>query len=358
MKTPEFYDWNRTFTYGTADIVMVIASRGKGKTYGLRKQFVNDGKKGFNFVEIVRHKSELHGDAAIQHGYFDKLSADPDFKDILLKTQGVRAYMAKVPEDGKKPEWRVFGYFVALTEAQELKKRTFVNVKRLLMDEAILERDNRYKRYLPGEFEKLASIVDTVTRERSDDASVKPTLYLLGNACDITNPFFIRFGITGEPKRGYSWHMGKRVLLHYEDDEGYAAGKASGTVAGRMLAGSDKGRENIENRFTESNGHEFARKTPNAKLQFILAYGARKYGVWLDLSEGYYYITDKAPESEGVQVYALTNSDMRPNYILIQMVRKQLQGLADLFYMGCVKYDNEQTRAAFLKMLDVLGIKY
>ena len=355
---PKYYDWQKTFSYGDADIVIVVGNRGYGKTYGIRKQFIKDAKKGYKFVEIVRHKNELKGDAAIQHGYFDKLSTDDEFKDVLLKTQGVRAYMAEIPKEGDKPKWQVIGYFVAMTEAQELKKRTFTNVKRILLDEGLLERDNQYKHYLPNEYERLANIIDTVTRERSDNQSVKPTLYILGNAVDITNPIFARLGITKEPKRGYSWYANKHVLLHYVSDDEYAKGKMEGTVAGRMLAGTKQGLENVENRFSLSNEHEIANKTPNAKLQFTIAYENRKYGVWLDLSQGYYYITGKAPDLPDIPVYALTNDDMKPNYIMIQMVRKQLQGIANLYYMGIIKYDNEQTRNTFLKVLSVLGIKY
>ena len=355
---PNYYPWESTLTR-SADIVMVIGARGYGKTYGLRKQFIRDAMKGFRFVEIVRHKTQLKGDDAIQHGYFEKLEQDPEFAGkILLKTQGVRAYMADIPQDEKaKPEWRCIGYFVAITEAQALKTRTFTNVKRVLLDEAVLERDNPYKRYIPNEFQKVASIIDTVSRERADDDSLKPTLYLLGNAVDITNPYFAHFGIVKEPKEGYSWHCNKNVLVHYIQDERYSHEKLTGTVAGRMLAGSSSANENVANRFQTLGASSIARKTPNAKLQFIVAYSGRRYGVWLDASEGYYFITGNEPERPEVQAFALENSDMRPNYVMIQAVRKQLQGLADLYYLGIIKYDNEQTMQAFLKVLNVLGVR-
>ncbi len=356
---PTYYPWNETLTRGNADIVMVIGARGYGKTYGLRKQFIRDALKGFRFVEIVRHKAQLKGDDAIQHGYFEKLEQDPEFKDrILLKTQGVRAFMADIPKDEKaKPEWRCIGYFVAITEAQALKTRTFTNVKRILLDEAVLERDNPYKRYIPNEFQKVASIIDTVSRERADDNSLKPTLYLLGNAVDITNPYFAHFGITREPKEGYSWHCRKTVLLHYIQDEAYSSGKLSGTVAGRMLAGSKSAHENVDNRFQVAGSGVISRKTPNAKLQFIVASSGHRYGVWLDTSEGYYFITGNEPERPEVQTFALENSDMQPNYVMIQAVRKQLQGLADLYYLGIIKYDNEQTMQAFVKVLSTVGVR-
>lgn len=355
---PRYYPWASTLTRGNADIVMVIGARGYGKTYGIRKQFVKDALKGYRFVEIVRHKAQLKGDDSIQQGYFDKLSLDEEFEGkILLKTQGMRAYMANIPPEGSKPDWKLIGYFVAITEAQTLKTRTFSNVKRILLDEAILERDNPHKRYIPNEFQKVASIIDTVSRERADDDSLKPTLYLLGNAVDITNPYFAHFGITKEPKEGYSWHCRKTVLVHYIQDDDYSQSKLSGTVAGRMLAGSSSANENVDNRFQLADSGIIGKKTPNAKLQFIVAYSNRRYGVWLDMSEGYYYITGREPERADVQTFALENSDMRPNYVMIGAVRKQLQGLADLYYLGIIKYDNEQTMQAFLKVLSVLGVR-
>lgn len=357
---PDYYPWNETLTRGNADIVMVIGARGYGKTYGLRKQFIRDALKGFRFVEIVRHKTQLKGDDAVQNGYFDKLAQDPDIlkENIMLKTQGVRAYMARKPEKADdKPKWELIGYFVAITEAQTLKMRTFSNVKRILLDEAILERDNPYRRYIPNEWAKVASIVDTVSRERADDDSLKPTLYLLGNAVDLTNPYFAHFGIVREPKEGYSWHCNKTVLVHYVQNAEYSSAKLKGTVAGRMLAGSASAGENVDNRFRTIDSGAIGKKTPNAKLQFIVAYSGRSYGVWLDLSEGYYYITGTAKESANVPIYALTNSDMRPNYVMIQAVRKQLQGLADLYYLGIIRYDNEQTMNAFMKVLSTVGVR-
>lgn len=357
----EYYDWGKTLSFASgADGVIVNTARGMGKTFGLRKQFIRDGKKDLRFVEVVRTKNELKGDAAIQHRYFDKLELDPDFEDLIFKVQGVHAFFADKPKKNKKPDWYLFGYFVAMTDEQQIKKRSneFVNVKRILLDEAILSRTNPYIRYLPREYDIFAGIIDSVTRQRSDVQGITPQWYCLGNALDITNPYYIRYGITKEPKDGYTWLDNKHVLLHYIKGGEYSAEKATGTVAGRMLNGSVSGQQNIFNEFFTPNEHEIANKTPNAKLQFTIAYENKKYGVWLDLSQGYYYITGKAPDMQDVPIYALTNDDMKPNYIMIQMVRKQLQGIANLYYMGIIKYDNEQTRNAFLKVLSVLGIKY
>ena len=66
----KYYNWEKTLSYA-ADVTMVVASRGRGKTYGLRKQCIKDHiKDGSTFVEICRFRSEL---SPIMDGYFARL---------------------------------------------------------------------------------------------------------------------------------------------------------------------------------------------------------------------------------------------------------------------------------------------
>ena len=53
----DYYDWGTTLSYD-ADVTQVVTLRGKGKTYGLRKQFVKDFLKDESrFVEVCRFKT-------------------------------------------------------------------------------------------------------------------------------------------------------------------------------------------------------------------------------------------------------------------------------------------------------------
>ena len=153
----DFYDWNKTLSYD-ADVTMVIGARGIGKTFGLRKQCIKDFlRDGSRFVEITRYNNELSG---VSDGYFNRLSSLPDFSDYVFKSDARYAYIADKDETKKKPEWKLIGYFVSLSSAQRMKKRTFDHVRRLIFDEAILERSDRYHRYLPNEFGTLANLVE------------------------------------------------------------------------------------------------------------------------------------------------------------------------------------------------------
>ena len=152
-----FYDWNDTLAYD-ADVTMVVGSRGIGKTYGIRLQAIRDHiKNGYNFVELVRYKSELSG---VSSGYFDRITSNNEFPDKIFQTANNMAFIADKPEGDEKPNWELCGYFLALSQHQQIKKRTFDKVKRIIFDEAILDKTDRYHHYLPREFSVVANVVN------------------------------------------------------------------------------------------------------------------------------------------------------------------------------------------------------
>lgn len=357
----DYYDWHKTLSYN-ADVTMVVGARGIGKTYGLRKQCISDFlKHGWRFVEIVRYKKEL---SKVSDGYFDKLSNDPDFRDYVFRTDTRYMYIAEntegeTDETGKsvKPQWRTIGYFAALTDGQTEKKRTYANVRRLIFDEAILERADRFHRYLPNEFVTLANLVDTASRERADTDGVQPRVYLLGNACDITNPYFMRYGVGTDLEYGYRWYDGKTFLLHYVKDDDYAREKMSGTVAGRMLSMSSGGAIASMNEFQTVNTQFVSPKPKRARFSFGIVCNGREYGIWHDYSEGFVYVTEGIPRGKESRTYTLTLADSRTNYMMATRLSKVMQSFQQMYWAGIVFYNDVQTKADFQEILNMFGVR-
>jgi hypothetical protein len=356
-----FYDWHKTFTYD-ADVTMVIGARGIGKTYGLRKQCIKDFmKNGWRFVEVCRYKKEL---SHVSDGYFDRLGNDDDFKGKLFKTDTRYMYVADdvsgdTDEKGRpvKPEWHVMGYFFALTDGQQQKKRTFNNVRRIIFDEALLERSDRYHRYLPNEFAALANCVDTVSRERADNDSTPPRLYLLGNACDIANPYFSRYGVGTDLSYGYRWYGGKRLLLHYVRDDEYSKEKMQGTVAGRMMGFDNGGSVASLNQFETMSSDFVKPKPPRAKFTFGIVCNGRRYGIWTDYTEGWVHVTETIPHGMDSKTYTLTAADARVNYIMAQHLDRVMQGFMKMYWAGIVCYEDLQTKMDFQEILTLFGVR-
>lgn len=358
---PRYYDWHKTLSYN-ADVTMVVGARGIGKTYGLRKQCILDFiKHGWKFVEIVRYKKEL---SRVSDGYFSKLSRDTAFKKYVFRTDARYMYIAENVEGEKdekgkqvKTNWKICGYFAALTDAQMEKKRTYDNVRRLIFDEAILERADRFHRYLPNEFATLANLVDTASRERADTVGVQPRVYLLGNACDIANPYFARYNVGTDLQYGYRWYDHKSFLLHYVKDDEYAKEKMSGTVAGRMLALSSDANVASANEFQTVSTEFVYPKPKRAKFSFGIILNGKRYGVWTDTTEGFVHVTDSIPKGMEKRTYTLTMADSRTNYIMATRLSKVMQSFQQFYWAGIVFYENVQVKSDFQEVLQLMGVR-
>lgn len=359
IQMPSFYDWEKTLSYD-ADVTMVVGARGVGKTFGLRKQFIRDWKKDESrFVEVVRYKNELSG---VSDGYFGRLEELAENENYIFKTDTRYAYIANKPkgfdDEERKPkiDWHIIGYFIAMTDAQKHKKKTFKKVRRIVLDEAIIDRADRYHNYLPNEFATLADIVDTVSRERADVESVRPRIYLLGNACDFGNPYFGHYGVTSDLKFGYRWYAGKTFLLHYVDADEYASEKLKGTVAGRMLAGSDAGKVSAMNQFMGLSSDFVEKKPKNAKFMFAIRFNGDYFGVWVDYMNGFYYVSEKVP-NDARSIYYFSNEDAHVNYIAARRTSRLFQSFAEVYYMGCIRYESIELKRRFYDVLRCFGIR-
>lgn len=351
-----FYDWQSTFSRQTGsqgEFCIVIGGKGIGKTFGLRKQCVNDFLKGgYRFVELCRTKDECK---AVMVGYFDRLQDCGFFRDYVFKTEKGAGYVALKPVDeNDKPNWKLCCYFVALTVFQREKKRTYSNVKRVIFDEAIIDSKDRYHRYLPNEFFILANILDSIFREQPSDKPIY-RVYLLGNSCNLVNPYLQHLGVNKPPEYGYSFFNGKHTLLHYVEPMD-AQARQENTLVGRMLAGSAESDMVFGNKFEVGDTSDIEQKPPHAKFAYGLRYLSREFGIWTDLADGYIYVTGSIPKGSK-SVYALTKRDSTINYALIQRNSKLMQSLANIAWAGGLRYENVAVREMFWKLLELLGVR-
>ena len=349
----DYYDWNKTLSYD-ADVTMVVGSRGIGKTYGLRLQFIRDFlKDGSRFCELVRHKNEL---ADFSSTYFNRIIENDEFPGYVFRSDSRHAYIGRKTKG--KVKWELCGYFGALTMAQQMKKWTFSKVKRILLDEAIIDkRLDRYHRYLSNEFGILANIVDSVSRERAETEHSKRTrVYLLGNSVDLLNPYFIAYSINRIPINGYSWHKGKTMLLHYVKDISYSKAKIEGTVSGRMIKDTADELIAAANEFVIGSSDYVFEKPKWAKFYFGVVYLNERFGIWIDSREGYYYVTQKIPKNAH-PIYALTASDNRVNYIAARKAENVLKGFVEMYYMGIVRYETIVIKDKFIEVLNLFGVR-
>lgn len=335
----------KTLSYN-APMTIAIGGNSIGKTYSFTyqgvKEFIKSGKE---FGWIRRYETEVKKASA---NFFDDLVEHDEFPGYIFKTDKERGYISKKPAGTAKPDWQVCCHFFSLSKQSTYKGTAYPSIKRLIFDEYIREVKSP-PGYLYDDIGKLFKLWKTIGRKRDDCQ-----LYLLSNAVDLVNPAFLWLGITDEPKPGYSWHNNKTVLLHHIKDEAFAESERN-TLVGKVIAGTSLEKVMIDNEFEASNDLFIAKKTANAKYRYGFKYCGQVYAIWLDNSNGLFYVNRKAPK--GALVYSLTTEDHRPNMYLIESAGKFARQIGRLYGNGVVRFENNAAREGFLKMLRMLGLR-
>lgn len=353
--TQSFYDWQKTYSYQTGtqgEFCLVCGGKGIGKTFGARRDAIKRYiKYGYRFAEFARSKEEAKN---ISSGYFDKLQHVGLFSDYVFKTEASIGYIAPKPAEGSKPDWDAICYFVALTNFQQEKKRTYINVKTVINDEFIIDSRDKYHRYLPNEFSIMANLLDSVFRQQPGDDSPY-RVYMLANAVDFTCPYFRDMGINRIPDFGYSWYNEKHVLFHRVPPMQSQARKEQ-TLVGRMLSGHDEAKIIFDNEFSIPETGDIALKPSNAQFAFGIVFQSQRFGIWSDLKNGWFYITDKIPANSH-NVYSLTKKDSTLDYMAISSADELLKMIVRIYYLGGLRYSSAAIREAFFTVLSFIGVK-
>lgn len=351
----KYYDWEKTMSYQTGtngEICLVLGAKDIGKTFGLRKKCVERFiKHGELFCEICRTNAERD---EVMGGYFDKLQYAGFFTDYVFKVEKKAGYIALKPAtDDDKPQWRLICYFVALTNFQREKKRTYAHVKRFIFDECVIDTKDRYHRYLKDEFLILANLLDSISRQQTDGEQYY--VYMLGNAVDLTCPYLRYNGIRKLPKFGYSFYKNKTVLLHYVEPWD-ADERRARTLVGRMLDGSEESRIVFDNVFADDTGREIMRKTSEARYRYALKWGRMVFAIWIDSGRGLWFITSKLPK-DARNVYTLTKRDSSIDYRALKRADPLAKLLSEIYYIGGLRYESPHVREAFFEILEFLGVR-
>jgi hypothetical protein len=350
----KYYDIRELLSYD-ADIYAVFGARGIGKTFSARTVALDDYlKNGNRFAEITRYNKEV---SAISANWAEKIQTLDKYDKYEFKNERNTLCIRVKTNDGKKNKngWKICGYFLGLSMQQQLKKLTFVNVRTIIMDEYIIDTDDRFHRYLNNEWRQLSNLVDTVTRERADIKGVKPRVFLLGNSCDFFNPLFERYHINEVPKYGRTWHANHTMLLDYVRDDDYAREKIKGTLAGRMMG--DDNKVSAFNEFSMREKHDVRKPTKNSELSYRIRYAKNEYGVYIDWGDGYVYIARKFDATKNVTRYAITNDDMSVNYRTATYAKKFMRNIIDYYGANMLRFDTLTTKNVFLGIMRMYGVQ-
>lgn len=331
-----FWDIGRTMTHNML-INIIVGNRGGGKSYGAKEKAVeNFIKKKEQFGYIRRYKDDLK--KPLEQFYKDIAQEFPDHE---CKVEGDKVYI-RIKADAKQKwtEKDLAGYGFSLSTANNKKSMSFPDISMLIFDEFLLEEGNQ--RYLPNEVEKLLNLYETVARPGSGHRRV--TLWLLGNAISITNPYFLYWDLKmpkSMDKNGkWIWkHPSRPILVEDVRNEGFIDAKRN-TEFGQLVEGTTYADYSIENKFLLDDDTFIERKSQFARHLFNFVYRGEKFGVWFDYTEGKMWVSQSFDPS-GI-TYSFTMKDHKPNTMLWKSKNKTLylKQFLEAFKQGILYFES------------------
>ena len=335
-----YYDAHEIMTRN-AMFNFVVGGRGTGKTYDFKykriKHYIKTGKQ---FIYLRRYKSEFEDRAEFFADVVDR------FEGYEFKVDGMKGYIRKVlPEDQKPEKWSVLCFFVTLANALTKKSVPYPDVDWIGFDEFIIDKGNLH--YMSNEIKAFQDFYNTVDRFQD-----RVRVMFMANAVALTNPYFIGFNL--KPRKNQRFLMAHKGYMCVEMVES-AKFKAhvDKTRFGQMIKGTSYYDYAVGNSFHDDNDKFIAKKSEDARFYFALRFDNKIVGIWVDYSEGIYYVCNRYPKD--CVVYALTKSDMQPNLLMIEKSSVLLKSVKKLYMQGSVYFDSIQTREFFNNVFDYLG---
>lgn len=219
--TFEWYDY-RAIKSRNALWSIVSGPRSIGKTYGAKIDHIERAiRTGSQFMWLRRTVTEL---SPAKAGFFDSIS--DRYPGFEFRVDGDAGQVRK-----DAGVWRTIVRFVALSTASQKKGTEFPDVDAIVYDECFAEPGMRY---LVDEVDRLRQLWITVNRNRTTRGRARTRVYLLGNAIELDNPYFLewRFDATREWQKGHE--TGGDVILHLVDADKYER-RVGESIYGKVL---------------------------------------------------------------------------------------------------------------------------
>ena len=170
-------NWDYLFTQ-PASFIPVVGARGTGKTYGLFKKLVKEGKK---FLYIRRLKSQLDLCAKDEGNPFKKINTDLDTNIYPFSSDGIITF-----RKGEKTG-EIVAVGIALSVVANMRGIDFSDIDYIVFDEFIASVGERP---IKNEFQAFLNLYETVNRNRELEGKPAVKCFMLGNANTLINPYF------------------------------------------------------------------------------------------------------------------------------------------------------------------------
>lgn len=193
--TPDgWVNWDYIISQGSA-FISVVGARGVGKTYGIFKKLLSDGKK---FIYLRRLKSQLDQCGKLEGNPFKKINTDTGHDIKPFPSGGIISFR----ETDKTGDIVAVG--VALSVVANVRGIDFSDFDYIVFDEFIASAGERP---IKNEFSAFLNFYETVNRNREIQGKQAVKCIMLGNANTLINPYFS------------AWHFMKTAVKMITGDQ-------------------------------------------------------------------------------------------------------------------------------------------
>ena len=162
----------------SASFISVVGARGVGKTYGVFKKLIAEGKK---FIYLRRLKSQLDQCGKLEGNPFKKINDDLS-REIKPFSSGGIITFREIDKTGN-----IIAVGVALSVVANVRGIDFSDYDYIIFDEFIASAGERP---IKNEFQAFLNFYETVNRNRELEGKQAVKCIMLGNANTLINPYF------------------------------------------------------------------------------------------------------------------------------------------------------------------------
>lgn len=310
-----WYSGNPQLTYNRI-FNFAVGVRGGGKTLNtLREAIEKYLKDGSEFIYLRRRQVDLDDSCTGKKGAGD-LFADiryldfPQFVGVDLKVTADKSGGYNFYCNDK-----IMGYGKALSTARRSTSKP--NVKRIIFDEFLIDDSagSREKYLNKGEEMFLFNnFYETIARGRDIPC------FFIGNAFSMVNPYFLSLGIRIKDIKNNKIYKGKTWTVIFWKDEDFIKEREK-TQFYQATKNTKFNEHAFGNTFYLDRDDFIKRRSKNSEHQFSLEYLGKKWGVWVDWDEGYYFVSSKGANTSRQKTISLSLSDNNPNNVNIRRYR-------------------------------------
>lgn len=359
-----YYDYRIIDGYG-APIVVIVAKRGIGKTFGrvIRaiKRFKEHSRRFIYVVEtedmvdvLAQNKGEKFFAKIIE--YLEKQKSNKSKKLLDFITSAEVQESEKISSNGRSNirggtifiNGETAGYIVSLNGFSKLKRNNFINIKEIIVDEFIPETIDA--RSLKNTY-KLVNVIQSIARTQTD---IK--IYLLGNAVRMNDDILVKLKLNnlklGEIRKVYDKY-GLLVVAHYVNNEEYKEFEevANKSVAGRLA--SITGQDNEENNtFADDIDENLLIPKKMKSSHFLFCLHDEDDSIRIQATKDYscYYIVEDYGTNKNNR-YCIDRKGITP---IVKFVPEYKDYLLKLYNSNMLKFENSYIFMIFKKILKIL----